>query len=262
MVLVSGYPITKKILVFKCVPNNAWIYVNEDGHAVNTEGKADVAAHRNWKREQRAGLKKVPRLFDAPLSEAQYKELGISFIMAYSLWDNRSHVFLPSTFAKFEWLANQAEEIVGFMSFRFDDNLLAAHGLACTSTYDYAFEARRMALFPFKGNYGDSLGAYAELNLGIPQPAQSRGFGYCLQLAKRPSKRKNRLKELVVDASTQDITLLLHLYLLRHRVFVPNYVCQAGKLILVTLPEFAEVTHEDLRKVDAGTVPDWYCGVW
>jgi hypothetical protein len=263
VLLVSGYPVKKKILFFDCEAKYAWIYVNEQGHAVDTKsGEPDVAAQRKWEQERKNGLIKIPRLFNSTLSVEQYRELGVNFVVAYSLWDNASHVFMPSQLDKLEILMQQAEEIVGFMSFRFDDHLLAAHGVRSSSTYDFALEARRMALFPFKGGYGDSLSTYAELNLGMPRPASSSGFGYFSQFAKKPNKRKAYLKELVIDASTGDLTMLMHLYLLRHRVFVPNYVGQAGKHILVTLPEFAEVTHEELRKVEAGEVPDWYCGNW
>jgi hypothetical protein len=96
----------------------------------------------------------------------------------------------------------------------------------------------------------------------MPRPLQSAGFGYCQQLAKRSDLRGAYLNELAVDASTGDMVTLVGLYLMRHRLFVPGYKDTKGMHIRVTLPELAAVTHDELRKVEAGEVPDWYCGTW
>jgi hypothetical protein len=260
MVLVSGYPIAKKILFINCTGNYAWIFVNKDGHAVNAQGEPDVNAHREWQKEQKAGLVKVPRLYGEVLTAEHYRELGIGFVAAYSLWNQEAHVFMPSALNKLEALMANADEIVGFSSFRFDDNLLAAHGLRLTTTYDFAFEARRMVTYPFKGGWGDSLNNYAELNFGLARPAKSSGFGYLNQLSRRKSKRRIGLREFVIDSSVSDIMALVKLYLQRHMIYVPYYTDSQGKPILVTLPETAQVTHDEVRKVDSGELSEWYSG--
>jgi hypothetical protein len=260
MVLVSGYSTGRKILFLDCETNYGWINVNNNGHAVDAQGNLDKRAHSRWQREKKSGLKKVPRLFNTPLSQEQYKKLGISFAVAHSLWDGRSHVFMPSKLSSLEELMKEADEIVGFMSFRFSDNLLKAHGFSTGSTYDFALEARRVVQFPFSGGFGDSLSAYGQINFGLPRPATSQGFGYLQQLAERPALKGAYLKELVMNAKMADLAILTNLYLCRHMVFVPEYKDARGIHILATLPEYAQVTRAEVGLVEEGKLPLTYSG--
>jgi hypothetical protein len=260
MVLTSGYPVRSKILFLDCESKYAWILVNEQGDAVDVDGNLDAKAQLEWERDQRAGIKRIPRLINTPLTTEQYKELGISFVVAYSLWDNRNHVFMPSALNKLDDLIKQSDEVVGFMSFRFDDNLLSAHGVKSASTYDFALEARKEALYPFKGGYGDSLSAYGELNFVNPRPSFSSGFGYLQQLARRGNRHHAFLNEFVIDASTADLLVLVDLYIRRHLIYVPGYTDRSGEHIMVSLPEFATVSHDEVAQVDAGLLPPLYCG--
>lgn len=100
-----------------------------------------------------------------------YGYLGISVIGAYASWltgPNRLQAFTADRFEQFQWLVDQAEEIVGFNSIGFDDPLCQAQGLTVQTTYDLMIEVRRAAGEPISGpcTPGYNLARLAEVNFG------------------------------------------------------------------------------------------------
>lgn len=58
-----------------------------------------------------------------------YEGMGISVIGAYTSWDNRFRVFCKDNLHWFQEVVKIADEIIGFNSIKFDDNLCKAHGI-------------------------------------------------------------------------------------------------------------------------------------
>jgi hypothetical protein len=52
-----------------------------------------------------------------------------------------THLWHLAPFARFERIANYADQIVGFNSISFDDKLCHAHGLSITTNFDLTFAA-------------------------------------------------------------------------------------------------------------------------
>lgn len=111
--------------------------------------------------------------WDDPLS------LGISVVCAYDLATDRFRVFTLDTLDVFGALVAQREHIVGFNSLRFDDGLLAAHGVNVRTTYDLLDEIRVATGQPrgyVKGQTrsGYTLGDVAMATLGVGKQGSGR----------------------------------------------------------------------------------------
>lgn len=63
-------------------------------------------------------------------SWTDYLNMGISVVAAYEYALDRYRVFCRDNAQYFIWLVNQADVIIGFNSIKFDNELLAAHGVS------------------------------------------------------------------------------------------------------------------------------------
>lgn len=144
--------------------------------------------------------------------------MEISVIAAYSSWDDAYHIYLQDNLAAFEVLVKQANEVVGFNSVQFDDNLCAAHGLNVTTTYDLLCEIRVAAGMPphyVKGvtRGGYSLEALAKTNLGI---GKSGSGALAPQLWQQGQYGK------VIDYCLGDVAITRKLYQRRYQLVDPT----------------------------------------
>jgi hypothetical protein len=155
-----------------------------------------------------------------------FKNMGISCIGAWVSWypsKNRYQIIKPENLENFGYLAEWAEEIIGFNSRNFDDRLLTANGIKISTTYDLLEEIRIKADPPMPKEYdpvltrsGYGLNQIAITNLGTgkigsgelaPILYQSGKleelYKYCLQDV-RLTKRLYfmHLKELLKDPFT------------------------------------------------------------
>ena len=65
-----------------------------------------------------------------------FEGMGISVIGCWTSWDDTTQIFNYLTLDKFQSLIDQSDEIVGFNSIGFDDQLMKAYGVNITTTYD------------------------------------------------------------------------------------------------------------------------------
>ncbi|MCT7971223.1 hypothetical protein [Laspinema olomoucense] len=132
---------------------------------------------------------------------------------------------MQDNLAEFEALVKQADEVVGFNSLKFDDNLCAAHGLNVRTTYDLLCEIRVAAGMPphyVKGvtRSGYSLEALAQANLGMGKSAsgalapqlwqqgqQGKVIDYCLGDVAMNRKLYQQRSQLVDPTNGQRLSL-------------------------------------------------------
>lgn len=148
----------------------------------------------------------------------EFEGMGIAVICAYSSWEDRYYVYLQDNLANFQALIDQAEEIVGFNSLSFDDQLCAANGLRVKTTYDLLWHIRVASGMPphyVKGvtRAGYSLGQLAKANLGYAKS----GTG---TLAPELWQRGNRGS--VIDYCLGDVNLTRKLYERRAKLIDPT----------------------------------------
>ncbi len=152
-----------------------------------------------------------------------FENMGVSVIGIYLSW-MESYQIIPGTqLGEFQLLVEEAEEIIGFNSINFDDNLLKANGVTIETTYDLLCETRIAAGMPphfVKGltRGGYSLNALAEANLGEVKT----GSG---ELAPK-LWQDGQFKE-VADYCLNDVRLLVKLYMRRSGLKDPTN----GKLL-------------------------------
>lgn len=96
--------------------------------------------------------------------------MGIACIGVWTNWHGYD-VFLNSQLDEFSWLMSEADEVVGFNSISFDDQLLAANGVQISTTYDLLCETRVASGQPPQYVKGKTRGGYsleqlARANLG------------------------------------------------------------------------------------------------
>lgn len=107
---------------------------------------------------------------DADWRDFEY--LGLSVLGCHANWlppDRAWQAFtVDDNFAGAQRLIDEAEEVIGFNSLRFDDSLCAAHGINIKTTFDVMVEIRRAAGEPLFGRCtpGYNLQRIAEINLG------------------------------------------------------------------------------------------------
>lgn len=154
-----------------------------------------------------------------------FKRLGLSVFGCYCNWlpeAERWQAFTEDTnFAGVQDLIDQAEEIIGFNSLRFDDALCEAHGIRIKTTFDLMVEVRRAAGEPLFGpcTPGYKLLRIAEANLGEDLP-QVR-----LRSRQSPSQVpdlwRSGEREKVIKHCLNDVFLTHELYKRRHKLADP-----------------------------------------
>lgn len=140
-----------------------------------------------------------------------YSYLGISVIGAYASWlpkGDRLQAFTADRFDEFQILASDADEVVGFNSIEFDDQLCLAHGIHVQTTYDLMREVRRAAGEPTSGpcTPGYNLARLSEVNLG----RKKTGLG-----SQVPDLWATGEYQQVINYCLNDVELLRLLYWLR-----------------------------------------------
>lgn len=155
-----------------------------------------------------------------------FQGMGISVIGAYSSWDDRYHVYLEDNFLDFQALINQAEEVVGFNSLSFDDQLCAAHGLEVKTTYDILCQVRVAVGMPpqyVKGvtRRGYSLEELAKANLGY---GKSETGAIAPELWQRGQRGR------VIDYCLGDVDITRKLYEGKSQLIDPTN----GKMLTLT----------------------------
>lgn len=144
--------------------------------------------------------------------------MGISVICAYSSWQERYHIYLEDNLAEFQALINQAEEIIGFNSIAFDDQLCSANGLNVKTTYDLLCHVRVAAGMPPDYVKGKTRGGYsleqlARVNLGYGKSGKGELAPELWQRGKRGQ---------VIDYCMGDVSILKKLYQQRSRLLDPT----------------------------------------
>lgn len=137
-----------------------------------------------------------------------FQNMGISVIGAYASWLDSYFTLTQYQLKKFNELVMESDEIVGFNSISFDDNLIRANGMDVETSYDLLCEVRIAAGMPpffVKGvtRGGYSLGALAEANFGTGKT----GSG---ELA--PQLWQDGEYQKVIDYCLNDVKLLVSLY--------------------------------------------------
>jgi hypothetical protein len=147
-----------------------------------------------------------------------FENMGISVIGAYANWVDLYFAFEGHQLTEFQRLVQEADEIIGFNSISFDDNLVRTNGIEIETTYDLLCEVRIAAGMPpyfVKGitRGGYSLGALAETNLGVGKT----GSGELAPQLWQDGQRKK-----VVDYCLNDVKLLVELYNRRNSLKDPT----------------------------------------
>jgi DEAD/DEAH box helicase domain-containing protein len=147
-----------------------------------------------------------------------FSGMGLSVICAYSSWQDRYHIYLKDNLTEFQTLINQAEEIIGFNSIAFDDQLCAANGLNVKTTYDLLCHVRVAAGMPpnyvkGKTRAGYSLEQLARVNLGYGKSGKGELAPELWQRGKRGQ---------VIDYCMGDVSILKKLYQQRSRLIDPT----------------------------------------
>lgn len=137
-----------------------------------------------------------------------FKNMGIAVIGTYISWLDIYQSYQGYEITAFQSLVNEADEIIGFNSINFNDNLLQANNISISTTYDLLCEVRVAAGMPphyVKGltRGGYSLGALAEINLGEGKT----GSGELAPMLWQDGQQKQ-----VVDYCLNDVKLLVELY--------------------------------------------------
>lgn len=143
--------------------------------------------------------------------------MGIACIAVYTNWSGY-HVFLGSELAEFQQLMSGADEIVGFNSIDFDDQLLAANGIQIKTTYDLLCETRIASGQPPHYTRGKTRGGYS-----LEQMSQANlGRGKSGTGALAPEQWQDGKYRKVIDYCLNDIGLLRELYERRSRIVDPT----------------------------------------
>lgn len=163
------------------------------------------------------GYIKYPRRYEYCAGWHDKANMGIACVGTYASWKGYD-IFLADNLKEFESLASESDEIVGFNSIEFDEQLLAANGIIVHTTFDLLCETRVAAgmpphYVPGKTRGGYSLEQLSQANLG--QGKTSSGM-----LA--PKLWQDGLFKEVFEYCLNDVDLLRKLYSLRSEMSDPT----------------------------------------
>lgn len=144
---------------------------------------------------------------------SDYEGMGIACIGFYTnshdlLGESSYDYCLGNELDRFQYIADEADEIIGFNSIHFDDQLLKANGVKVTTTYDLLCETRVAAGMPPRYMKGVTRGGYsleqlAKANLG-------RGKSGSGELA--PKLWQDGKTKEVIQYCLDDVKLLFELW--------------------------------------------------
>lgn len=153
-----------------------------------------------------------------------YAGMGISVIGAYDYAEDRYRIFLQDNLEEFQKLLDKTELVVGYNTLRFDNPLLAAHGLTVPDGKNFDLLARLRAVAG--AAKGLNLNSLAEANFGAGKTDSGalapvkfqlgeRGavFDYCLAdvwLTKRLFDKVLREEPIIDPRTGGHITLRLN----------------------------------------------------
>lgn len=188
-------------------------------------------------------------------------------IGVYTSWNNTRYLFNRFSLRDFENLTKEADEILGFSSLSFADNVLRAHGCKVTTTYDLYHEGRIAAAAlgkPLTRCCRGDLPSLVRLNIGVGREASPHHTSAALQQAQRLQRalleryEENSLeyeegfrqysdfRNEVVHDTLSDVMTIWYLYHLRHALAYPS---PDGKgCTLLHLPERATVDPSSVRR--------------
>jgi len=212
--------------------------------------------------------------------------MGVAVVGVYTDWDDRYHYFLASELNRFQELVDQADEIVGFNSLSFDDNLMQANNVKIQTTYDLLAEVRVAAGMPphyVRGvtRAGYSLNELAFRNLGVQKTGQGdevpkqwqdgkfiEVIDYCLNDVRLLKELYDRRSALLDPTEARNAYLKCRNSSLIDRTFrVWNYRLswlrsQWSEAMIITKPFWWAVRHgKDLRKTEIRFIdvyPEFY----
>ncbi len=159
-------------------------------------------------------IKCIPNQWEDNLPNYEYCDgwhdfpnMGISVIGAYIEWMDHYSAFTSNSFDMFQQVVNIADEIIGFNSLSFDDNLCHANGININTTIDLLCKVRVAAGMPpffVQGvtRAGYSLNALATSNLEF----QKSGSGELAPMLWQDGKRDE-----VIKYCLNDVKLLVEL---------------------------------------------------
>ena len=104
---------------------------------------------------------------------------SVSVVAAYSWMTDCYYVFEQNALDDFQVLAATHDEVFGFQSLEFDDQLLASAGCHVTTTYDVLCEIRAAAGFPRDWTKPPQAGEPSRRDVGFSLPLMSQlNLGY------------------------------------------------------------------------------------
>lgn len=146
-----------------------------------------------------------------------FENMGIACIGTYS-WKFGYRAFLSEELEEFQKLVNTADEIIGFNSISFDDNLLKANGIKIRTTYDLLCEVRIASGQPPHYVRGRTRAGYSLKDLCRANLKRNKsGSG---ELA--PQLWQDGQYEKVISYCLNDVSLLVALYEKRSVLRDPN----------------------------------------
>ena len=142
---------------------------------------------------------------------SNYAALGVTVIGFYTSWTDTLQALDmrdPAYLSKFQEIVNQADEVVGFNSISFDDNLLLAHGVLVATTCDLLCEIRQASGQPRHYVAGATRPGYSLGNI-----AQANGLGgKSGHGAEAPLQWQRGEYDAVIDYCLHDVTLTRQIY--------------------------------------------------
>lgn len=257
-----------KVLVFHLIPEkplrSAVVSSNEDEHTGLPDGTS--LTYQTFDPSLYRGIKWGDK---AKLDRRLWRGCGVAILGAYAAWERTRYVFNSFSLRDFEKLAAKADEVVGFSSLSFADNVLRTHGCRVRTTYDLYFEARKAAAAPgtplHRSCKGD-LSTLAKLNLDIalepPSPLASlwhqraeslqqelesgryiEGSPEYEEVFRQYSDFKNEL----VHHCLQEVAILWLLYNMRDTLIYPS-PCGNGTIRLA-LPPAGSIERASVQRI-------------
>lgn len=147
-----------------------------------------------------------------------FKGMGIACIATFST-SKGYNLFLSTELEEFKKLIDQADEIVGFNSISFDDNLLLANDIGVKTSYDFLCETRVAAGMPPHYVRGITRAGYRLQDLAL----QNLGVGKSMSGSEAPMAWQERRYKEVAQYCLDDVSLLVQLWERRSRLIDPNY---------------------------------------
>lgn len=146
-----------------------------------------------------------------------FKGMGIAVICVFDLVTKEPRIFGKGNFGDFQKLAMAREEIIGFNSKRFDDKLLAAHGMAnIRTTYDILEELRTVT--------GEANDKRKRGGMGLGKLAEDNDIGRkLLNGADAPKLWQIGSQCQVIDYCLSDVMLTYKIFRRRHAIWVKSW---------------------------------------